>query len=484
MRRLLTSRLAFRGIALVLQCAHQAARSMFSPFGRGSSALCNSVPLEKLKASCLFSRVHLVMVLVMALVCVALLCCCASADPGGVDDAQESDAGVAAVQNAEETPHAEAEGNDASSSGSGTVPSADDAESPTEANDGDSSASVSEAPAPSSADGDAEALENSESSMATDDSETPVTYPTGWLAVQVEDVPAGVPVRILHLPDMDVSAHRAGQPVSAQEQAQLDEQIPTADGWAIIEHDGTTYQVDPVFLLVNLPDVLPQACYDVVYSYASTSNCAGMEIPGVTGQCLNGYSEGKQENAYWSHEEFVVPCAYATACKARAVCSELDQQGYRLLVFDAYRPMAAQWQLSDAFQQAYAENPSIAVSLGEWSTTWYVAQGASGHNYGTDLDVGVCDQDGDPIPMPSSFDAFDESGHLTYAPMDAGAITPESYRDAVVTNDACMVMHLAFRNAGFIELASEWWHFSDMQTEADMRAMMGDGGLDFVVTMS
>ena len=332
--------------------------------------------------------------------------------------------------------------------------------------------------------GDAEATERGDVSPREKAELASVSYPTAWLAVPVEGVPAGVAVSVRSLPAFDVSAHRDGEPVSSDEQAELRSDLPEAsDGCALVCFEGETYQVDANLLLVNLPDVLDRASYDIVYAYASTSNCAGIEIPGVTGCRLEGYADGRQPNAYLARDEFAVPCAYGTACKLQAVCDELALHDLQLLVYDAYRPMRAQWQLSDALSQAYAQDPAIAASMGEWSMGWYVATGPSGHNFGTDVDVGVCDLQGNPLPMPSSFDAFDASGHLTSVPIDSASITPDAYCEAVAGNEACMAMHAAFRAAGFTELASEWWHFGDGETESAMRAAAGDGGLDFTATL-
>ena len=312
----------------------------------------------------------------------------------------------------------------------------------------------------------------------------PLTYPTGWLAVDAGGIPAGEPVRILRLPDIDVVAHRDGKVVGASDQERSSAQWPAIDeGQALVEYGGSYAAVDPDSLLVNLPDVLPTACYDIVYSFAATSRCAGEDIPGATGERLPGYVDGKQQSPYWADQRFVVPCAYRTACKAIQVESVLEVQGLRLLVFDAYRPMTAQYYLSDAFQTAFASNPVMQGSLGAWSLSWYVAPGASGHNFGTDLDVGACDGEGNPLPMPSDFDAFDETGHLTDVPMNSGAITPGAYRQAVSENDACLALHQAFVDAGFSELASEWWHFGDEETEWAMQSLVGPGGLDFVAQL-
>ena len=100
--------------------------------------------------------------------------------------------------------------------------------------------------------------------------------------------------------------------------------------------------------------------------------------------------------------------------------------------------------------------------------------------WGTDLDVGVCDTDGNPLPMPSSFDSFDETGHLTAFPVNASSITAASYRDEVSANGPCVLMHEAFLTQGFSELASEWWHFADEDTEAVVQSIVGYQGLDFI----
>ena len=309
----------------------------------------------------------------------------------------------------------------------------------------------------------------------------PLEFPACWLAVDAEGIPAGVRAAVEYLPDLEITAHRGGERVSdAEMQAYRADWDFEYEGLAVVSCDGKRVAVDPQILLVNLPDVLDGALFDVVYSYAATSNVAGVEIPGVTGCRLDGYADGKQQNAYLDKEEFVAPCAYGTALKAREAGAALSDRGYRLLVFDAYRPMAAQLQLSNMFEEAYYSDPAIQDAVLDWGTGWFVAPGASGHNFGTDLDVGVCDAAGNPLPMPSSFDAFDNAGTLTAYPLSAYDITPDEYCEAVLENPACMALHEAFTSAGFAELASEWWHFADEETEAQMRVVAGDAGLDFV----
>ena len=309
-------------------------------------------------------------------------------------------------------------------------------------------------------------------------------FPTGWLAVSVSDIPAGTPVHILELPDIDVCAHVKGDDASTSVQVEyLTQFLQPGEGKALVEYEGSACEVDTEALLVNLPDIMPQAEYDIVYAYAATSKCGEWDIPDVTGLPIPGYHVGTQFSAYWNDERYVVPCAYATALKTIDACNALAENDLRLVVYDAYRPMTAQYFISDAFLSACEQNPAMAEEV-SWGMGWYVASGSSGHNYGTDLDVRVCGADGSAIEMPSEFDAFSESGHLTAWPLASYDITPEAYCDAVRDNDACMALHAAFSQAGFGELASEWWHFSDEETEYALRGLVGDAGLDFVATLA
>ena len=309
----------------------------------------------------------------------------------------------------------------------------------------------------------------------------PVYYPCGWLAAPFGDIPAGEPVNILRTGAFDIRAHVNGAPVSDERHTELSAEWPElGEGEVLVAYGEQLYLVPESYVLVNMPDFLPGVVFDIVYAYSTTSQCAGEDIPGVTGTCLPGYVEGKQANAYLGHDQFAVPCAYATALKARYAEELLEERGYRLLVFDAYRPMTAQWYLSDSFSAACANNSVMQASMGAWGLGWYVANGASGHNFGADLDVGVCDQSGEPIAMPSAFDAFDDTGHLTAYPMDSASITPDSYCSAVAENEACMALHEAFVSAGFSELASEWWHFGDGTGAYQVQSVAGGGGLDFV----
>lgn len=111
---------------------------------------------------------------------------------------------------------------------------------------------------------------------------------------------------------------------------------------------------------------------------------------------------------------------------------DLKKQGMGLKVFDCYRPVDVQRKMWAVFP-----NPD------------YVADPASGsrHNRGASVDVGLVDEAGKELPMPSKFDEFSERSHLAF---QGGS--PEELRNREI-------LQTSMRREGFLSMATEWWHF-------------------------
>ena len=76
------------------------------------------------------------------------------------------------------------------------------------------------------------------------------------------------------------------------------------------------------------------------------------------------------------------------------------------------------------------------------------AKGSS-HNRAGAVDVGLADEAGRPLEMPSAFDAFGPS-----ARHGAPGASPAARRNAEI-------LKAALEAAGFLPLADEWWHYRD-----------------------
>lgn len=170
-----------------------------------------------------------------------------------------------------------------------------------------------------------------------------------------------------------------------------------------------------------------------------------------------------QEIRYYSTYNFIgdridgyeEPCALLTKEAARAlkaVSNELMVQGYRLKVFDAYRPVSAVkhfilWGIED---QDIRMKPYFYPDLQkqELFAKGYIAKQSS-HSRGSTIDLTLLDMaTGRELDMGSPFDRFGEISHSDYRD-----ITQEQY-------DNRMLLRRAMLRGGFEPIDCEWWHFT------------------------
>ncbi|MBR3340372.1 MAG: M15 family metallopeptidase [Clostridiales bacterium] len=181
---------------------------------------------------------------------------------------------------------------------------------------------------------------------------------------------------------------------------------------------------------VLLSDLVPNIIQEI--RYFSTYNFIGERI--------DGYEE---------------PCALLTIEAARAlkgVSNELFVQGYRLKVFDAYRPACAvrQFVLWGIEDQDIRMKPYFypALKKQDLFAKGYIAKQSS-HSRGSAIDLTLLDmKTGKEVDMGSPFDLFSGMSHP-----DCRDITDEQFENRMT------LQNVMVRN-GFKPIDCEWWHFS------------------------
>lgn len=178
----------------------------------------------------------------------------------------------------------------------------------------------------------------------------------------------------------------------------------------------------------EISTVIDDAVYDI--RYYSPNN--------FTGNKINGY---KAPRAYLTKE------ALNALAKAAA---DLRQQGYRLLIWDAYRPQKAvdnfvTW-INDPNDEGdktfYPELKKSNLLAGG-----YIAS-KSGHTRGSTVDLTLIKKDGSFVDMGGTFDLFSEISHPNYA-----KLTKEQKKNR-------RILRTAMLKAGFKGINSEWWHYT------------------------
>ena len=170
-----------------------------------------------------------------------------------------------------------------------------------------------------------------------------------------------------------------------------------------------------------------------------------------------------QEIRYYTTYNFVgdridgyeEPCALLTREAARAlkaVSGEVNAQGYRLKIFDAYRPACAVrhfvlWGIEDLdLRMKPYFYPDLEKQ--ELFKRGYIAARSS-HSRGSAVDLTLLDMEtGKEVDMGSPFDLFSELSHP-----DSRSVTQEQY-------DNRMLLRRAMLRNGFAPIDCEWWNFA------------------------
>lgn len=180
---------------------------------------------------------------------------------------------------------------------------------------------------------------------------------------------------------------------------------------------------------VYVQDLIPDVIQEI--RYASNHN--------FTGTVVDGYE---------------APFAIMTkeaAEKLVLAADELRAQGYRIKIFDAYRPRRAvryfvKWSEMEedslTKEEFYPEfrNRTQLVDQG------YIARN-SAHTRGSAIDLTITDMDGNELDMGTCFDYFGKK-----AWHGSKEITQEQERNR-------NILLTAMQNAGFRPFEQEWWHY-------------------------
>lgn len=178
----------------------------------------------------------------------------------------------------------------------------------------------------------------------------------------------------------------------------------------------------------EISSVIDDAAYDIRY-YSSNN---------FTGGKIDGY---KAPRAYLTKQ--------AVSALAKAA-DTLRSQGYRLLIWDSYRPQKAvdnfvRW-INDANNAGdksfYPDLEKSDLLKGDY------IMAKSGHTRGSTVDLTIIKKDGGFVDMGGTFDLFSEVSHPDYQ-----NLTDEQKHNRQILHDAMI-------KAGFKGLNSEWWHFT------------------------
>ena len=225
--------------------------------------------------------------------------------------------------------------------------------------------------------------------------------------------------------------------------------IGTMVFWSCQEETPKINPTDDCSQFVNLTDAVPDAILEI--RYYSTYNFVGARIDG--------------------YEEPTALITRVAADSLRAVSDDVIQLGYRLKIYDAYRPQKGvdhfvRWaaNVSDTLMKPYFY-PDLDKSV--LFDQEYIME-KSGHTRGSTVDITLFDMNTEKeLDMGGTFDWFGPESHPDFCGNpETGEYTGDNSKSPTglsITAEQFanrMILRQAMLRHGFKALDSEWWHFT------------------------
>ena len=252
--------------------------------------------------------------------------------------------------------------------------------------------------------------------------------------------------------------------------------VPAAKAYCVMGQENGMFRIlygsdygyiDSNYCLINLPELLGELCnYTIANSYDSLYMAHEYEIPTATGKVIVGYEKVKLKDG-----SQLVPLLYPVAQRLGKAAMVAISQGYKLNIYDAFRPQEATIALYDQAQNLantpipkytytgviWDDLPSsqgltygqLMTDFGRYTMNYFLAAGKSQHNRGIAIDLTLTDLvTGEDLKMQTSMHDLSWYSELS--------------RNNRNSNTLASIM----QSVGFSGLASEWWHFNDLEAQS------------------
>ena len=334
----------------------------------------------------------------------------------------------------------------------------------TETNESKTASSSSTAEAGTSEEAAVVRPEESEPLLYEGDLELPVNGATGYASV---------------LMDLKATADARSETISELEAGTAFEVLEEVGDWWYVRTATESGWVQHLYCFINLPDVVPSIIYDNTNTYASKFASSGKTIPGITGEALY---DGKAYNMRLGKVSDIEPVLYSMSKKIHLAQQAALEEGNTLVIYEGYRPFFAQKLTVDALTTLAAADPEVMAGINThpWDTNWFIATSISNHQMGYAIDVTlakITEQQefviGDytatavtsytEYTMPTTIHELSMASATFTGPVKSSSPTAWLQANLADTmNEAAILLQRYCTDAGLTPLASEWWHFNDL----------------------
>lgn len=251
--------------------------------------------------------------------------------------------------------------------------------------------------------------------------------------------------------------------------------------WWQINYKGLIGWVENTICMINLPDIIPSIIYNNTNSYSSMFKSSGYDIDYITGsQLYNAY----MYNNRFEKEQYIMPVMYPMAKKIYTVQKLALENDESLMIYETFRPYDVQTNIANALLALLDYNTDVqeGIFVSGWNINWFIATGVSGHQMGLSMDVSlvkineyitkIIGKDKymeitsyTPYPMPTDMHELSiKAARFKYGVSGLTAWKKTPF--AITMTEEAKKLQNYCTSANLIPLASEWWHFDDLETKS------------------
>ena len=246
--------------------------------------------------------------------------------------------------------------------------------------------------------------------------------------------------------------------------------------------DGKVGYVPKAYTMINLPDIIPSIVYYPSNSISSMFRSNQTEISDLTGNKLYNV---KAFNARFNEVQYVMPVLYSMAIKIQAAQNEALANGDSLKIYETFRPAETQSEVATKLSKLMYSNMDVyrAINTAPWSQDWFIASCSSNHQKGRAMDcslVKVLETETrqfrkatysvvtsyEEYTMPSAMHELSPAAATFTCGVSKTAWQYATLSDGMLASEGAQRLQKYCTSNGLTPLASEWWHFDDLESNA------------------
>lgn len=292
--------------------------------------------------------------------------------------------------------------------------------------------------------------------------------------------------------DLKNSANTESETLEVMEAGTGFKVVKEEGDWWFIEKENSSGWVEHKYCMVNLPDVIPSIIYNNTNTYSSKLTSSRKSIPKITGNSL--YSS-KSYNERLGKEEYIMPVLYSMSKKIYLAQKSALANENSLILYESYRPRSVQKSIVTGLSQLAKSDSNVMTGINTppWDISWFIATSLSNHQKGSAIDVSLANVNtkenitvGDYLcinitdyaeyTMPTPIHELSISSITFSTPISSKSQT--AWKSAQLANsmtESAVDLQNYCTAAGLTPLASEWWHFNDLDTGNQLNNISSEG---------